>query len=225
MVTPGIATSVLDIAAQKGIEERGAVSSFLGYAPEGAKYPYPTALCVSVNSEVVHGIPSEKKIVKEGDVVSLDLGLSYKGFFVDAATTLYVGSSDVKAKKLIAATRDATLAAIAAAKIGNHIGDIGAAVMRIAQKSGFAIVEDLGGHAVGGAVHEKPFIPNVGNAGKGEEIVEGLVLAIEPMLCEGSPQIMLGKDDWTYLMRDGSRAAHFEHTVLVTKNGPEILTL
>jgi methionyl aminopeptidase len=225
LVKPGVATSVLDLAAQKGIEARGAMSSFLGYAPEGAKYPYPTALCVSVNSEVVHGIPSEGKILKKGDAVSLDLGLSYKSFFVDAAVTICVGNADARAKKLISATRDATAAAIAAAKIGNHIGDIGVAVMRVAQKSGFAIVEDLGGHAVGGAVHEKPFVPNVGTAGEGEEIVEGLVLAIEPMLCEGSPQIILGKDDWTYLTRDGSRAAHFEHTVLVTKTGPEILTL
>jgi len=224
LVHVGVTTAALDLAAEKGIETRGAKAAFLGYKPDGARTAYPAVLCVSVNDEIVHGIPSEKKILKEGDVVSLDLGLSYEGFFVDSAITLCVGKSDAAAKKLLSATRDATAAAIAAARIGNHVGDIGAAVEEVAKRAGLSVVEDLGGHAVGKAVHEQPFIPNEGCVGEGVEITEGMVLAIEPMLALGSPKIVLAKDDWTYLTRDGSRAAHFEHTVLITKDGPEILT-
>ena len=224
LVAPGVSTAELDLAAQKAIEAHGAVSAFFGYKPEGAKTAFPATLCVSINEEVVHGIPSETRILKEGDTVSLDLGLSYKGFFVDSAITVCVGEGDAQAKKLISATRDATLSGIAAARVNNHIDDIGAAVSRTAKAAGFAVVEDLGGHAVGKAVHEKPFIANFGNPGEGEKIVEGMVLAIEPMLCEGSPKIILAKDNWTYAMRDQKRAAHFEHTILVTKDGPEILT-
>lgn len=237
----GTTTAELDLAAEHAIRSRGAIPSFLNYQPEGAAYPYPASLCVSINDEVVHGIPNEKRILRNGDILSIDAGLSYQGFFVDAARTLIVGDNtklalggekslgqrglgDLKAHQLVAATREALQAAIAVVRPGRHLGDIGAAVMRVAQNRNFAVVEDLGGHAVGAAVHEKPFIENVGKEGEGEEIVEGMVLAIEPMLAEGKGAIVLAEDEWTYCMEDGKRAAHFEDTVLVTKTGAEILT-
>lgn len=225
LVKPGVSTAALDLAADKIIKARGAVPAFLGYQPEGAAYPYPATLCVSVNDEVVHGLPSEERILKEGDIVSLDGGLSYKDYFVDAAITVPVGKVDEDAKKLLQANREALEAAISAARAGGHVGDIGAAVERVAKKYELSVVADLGGHAVGKTVHEKPYIPNEGREGEGEELPLGLVVAIEPMLCEGKGAIVLDKDQWTYKMRDGKRAAHFEHTVLITKNGPEILTV
>jgi methionyl aminopeptidase len=224
MCKEGTSTAELDLAADHAIRARGAVPSFLNYKPEGAAYPYPAALCVSINEEVVHGIPSDKRILRRGDVVSLDAGLSYQGYFVDAARTLVVGEGDAAAKKLVSATKEALDAAISVARVGKHIGNIGAAVMRIAASRRLTIVEDLGGHAVGAAVHERPFIANEGREGEGEELVEGLVLAIEPMLAEGKGAIVLAKDEWTYVMKDGKRAAHFEDTVLITKDGPEVLT-
>lgn len=242
LVKEGITTAELDLAAEHAIRARGAVPSFLNYQPEGAAYPYPAALCVSINDEVVHGIPNAKRILRNGDIVTIDAGLSYQGYFVDAARTLIVGDAttdistgahmsikarglgDLKAHQLIDATREALEAAIASARVGKHVGDIGAAVRRVAANRKFAIVEDLGGHAVGEAVHERPFIANDGHEGEGEELVEGMVLAIEPMLAEGKGSIILDKDEWTYRMEDGKRAAHFEDTVLLTKEGPEILT-
>lgn len=156
--------------------------------------------------------------------MTLDLGLSYNGYFVDSAVTVCVGEETPEAHKLIKATEEACMAAIKAAQVGGHIGDIGAAVEVVAKKYNLAIVEDLGGHAVGKSVHEKPFIANEGERGTGPKLLEGMVLAIEPMLAEGKGAITLAEDEWTYVMRDGSRAAHSEHTVLLTKNGPEILT-
>lgn len=224
LVHPGITTAELDLAAEEGIRNRGCAPAFLGYRPEGAKRPFPAVLCVSINEEVVHGIPLEVRVLEEGDIVSLDLGLSYQGYFVDSAVTVCVGVCDAAAKKLIEATREALGAQIKAAQAGNRLGDLGAAVEEVATRTKFAIVEDLGGHAVGKAVHEKPFIANFGTPGTGEKIIEGMVLALEPMLAEGSAKIVLERDDWTYRTADRSRAAHFEHTILVTKDGPEILT-
>lgn len=223
-VREGVSTAALDLFAEHAIHARGAVPSFLNYQPEGASYPYPAALCVSINDEVVHGIPNAERMLKSGDVVTIDLGLSYQGYFVDAARTLVVGHVDDDAARLVAATAEALDAAIVAAKVGGHIGDIGAAVVRVARAHKLGVVEDLGGHAVGRAVHEKPFIPNDGVQGQGERIVEGMVLAIEPMLAEGKGAIVLDEDEWTYRMADGKRAAHMEETVLVTKDGPELLT-
>ena len=225
LVKDGVNTAELDLAAEHAIRSRGAVPAFLNYQPEGASYPYPATLCVSINDEVVHGIPNEKRILRDGDVLSLDAGLSYQGYFVDAARTVIVGGKgDRKAQELIDATRESLSAAISVVRPGKHIGDIGAAVMRVAANHAFAIVEDLGGHAVGAEVHEKPFIANEGKEGTGEELVEGMVLAIEPMLAEGKGAIILDEDEWTYRMEDGKRAAHFEDTILVTATGAEILT-
>jgi len=225
LVKEGVNTAELDLACEHAIRARGAVPAFLNYQPDGAAYPYPATLCVSINDEVVHGIPNEKRILNRGDMVSIDTGLGYQGYFLDAARTLVVGGTgDTQTNQLISATREALQAAISVVRPGKHIGDIGAAVMRVATNHKFAIVEDLGGHAVGEAVHEKPFIANEGREGTGEEIVVGMVLAIEPMLAEGKGAIMLDEDEWTYRMKDGKRAAHFEDTVLVTETGTEILT-
>lgn len=225
MVEPGITTASLDLAAEKAIRSRGCVPAFLGYRPEGAEVPFPAVLCISINEEIVHGIPLESRVLFEGDIVTLDLGLSYEGFFVDAAVTVPVGDISIEDEELLLATEEALAACIAAATPGAHIGDLGAAVEKVAKRRKFSVVEDLGGHAVGKAVHEQPFIANFGKVGKGEKIPAGMVLALEPMLSEGSPRIVLDEEDqWTYRTGDGSRSAHFEHTILVTENGPEILT-
>ncbi len=225
LVAPGVTTAALDIAAENAIRARGAVPVFLGYRPEGANVPFPAVLCVSVNEEIVHGIPQESRELIDGDIVTIDLGLSHDGYFVDSARTLPVGEISAEDQALLDATREALDAAIAAAHGGCHSGDIGAAVEEVATRTKFSIVEDLGGHAVGGAVHEQPYIANYGKKGKGEVLPEGLVLALEPMFSAGSPRIVLDQDDeWTYRTSDGSRAAHFEHTIILTKDGAEIVT-
>ena len=220
----GISTAELDLACAHAIRARGASPAFLNYQPDGASYPFPASLCVALNDEVVHGIPNEKTILRKGDLLTIDAGLSYQGYFVDAARTLCIGACDESAHKLIAATKEALQGAIAAARVGAHIGDIGAVVAGIANKYNFGVVKDLGGHGVGSSVHEKPFIANEGRRGEGERIVAGMVLAIEPMLAEGKGNIVLDEDEWTYRMRDGKRAAHFEDTVLITDTGAEVLT-
>ncbi len=224
LVRPDVSAAELDRAAQKGIEARGCVSAFYGYKQEGSAYPFPATLCVTINDEVVHGIPTEQKILKEGDLVMLDLGLSYNGFFTDAALTLCVGVCDKAGERLMQATREALSAGIAQARPGNRVGDIGAAIEAVAREYGYSVAEDLGGHAIGTDPHEKPFIANTGPKGTGEKIVEGMVLALEPILTEGDGKITLDDDEWTYRTRDHSRSAEFEHTILVTKNGAEILT-
>ncbi len=221
---PGVSTAELDIAAEKMIRERGCVPAFLNYDPGDAAYPYPAALCVSIDDEVVHGIPSEKRIIKNGDLVMLDLGLSYNGYFSDMATMVCVGDCDTKTRRLIDATREAMSAAVTAAKVGSHIGDIGAAIEKVARKYGYGVVEELGGHSLGKKPHEQPFVPNVGRSGTGERIVEGLVLALEPIFTEGKSDVYLGRDQWTYYTADHSRSAEFEQTIIVTAKGPEILT-
>lgn len=225
MVAPGITTAALDIAAEKAIRSRGAIPAFLGYQPEGANYPYPAVLCVSVNEEIVHGIPREDKVLVDGDIVSLDLGLSYDGYFVDSAVTVPVGEVSEEDKTLLKATKEALEAAIAVAHGGMKTGDVGAAVEEVARKYKLSVVEDLGGHAVGAAVHESPYIANEGKKGKGETLPVGMVIALEPMFSSGSPRIVLDpEDEWTYRTSDGSRAAHFEHTLILTEEGCEVLT-
>ncbi len=225
MVKPDITTASLDIAAEKAIRSRGASPVFLGYKPEGANYPFPAVLCVSINEEIVHGIPREDRVLIDGDIVSLDLGLSYDGYFVDSAVTVGVGEISEDDQKLLDATKEALDASIAVARGGMKSGDVGAAVVEVAKKYKLSIVEDLGGHAVGKAVHEQPYIANEGKAGKGETLPTGMVIALEPMLSEGSPRIVLDpNDEWTYRTSDGCRAAHFEHTLILTEDGCEVVT-
>lgn len=224
LVKPGVTAAELDIAAEKYIREQGGVPAFLNYKPTGASYPFPAALCVTINDEVAHGIPREETVIKEGDIVSLDLGVSYNGYVTDAAVACIAGEGDSDSKRLLAAAREAMSVAVSAMKAGAHVEDAGAAVEVVARKYNVAIVEDLGGHSLGKTVHEKPYIPNVGTKGSGDVLPEGLVLALEPHLTLGKGDIVLEDDEWTYSTADGSRAAHFEQTIILTKDGVEILT-
>ncbi len=224
-VAPGVTAEELDELAERLIREGGDTPSFLGYTPEGARQPYPASLCVSVNDEVVHGIPNESvKVLKEGDIVGLDLGLTHNGVIVDAAVTVSVGEVDEESKKLMRATEAALAAGIAAAKTGNHIGDISHAIQEEIESAGFKVVRDLGGHGVGESVHEEPFIPNFGRPGTGPELVMGMVLALEPISSAGKAAVTLAPDGYTYRTKDGSRSAHFEHTILIEKGGARIIT-
>ncbi len=224
-VKPGVKSDELNVYAEKLIDEAGCTAAFLGYQPVDAKRPYPASLCVSINEEIVHGIPNEgAKILFEGDIVTLDLGLVYNGLITDAAITVAVGRIDEKAATLIRATREALDKGIAAMRVRGHVGDIGAAIMEVAVKYKLGIIEGLSGHGVGFSVHEEPFVPNRAKRGEGPELRPGMVIAIEPMFSLGSRDIKKMPDGYTYITRDKSLSAHFEHTVAVTSTGIEILT-
>ncbi|MES2953634.1 MAG: type I methionyl aminopeptidase [Patescibacteria group bacterium] len=220
---PGVTPSVLDALAERLIREGGDLPAFKNYKPDGAKIAFPSTLCVSVNNAVVHGIPGEVPLA-EGDVVGLDLGLIHKGLFVDAAVTVPIGKVDEKAEKLISRTREALALGIAAARGGGKVGDIGAAVEQYINQFGYGIVRELAGHGVGYKVHEEPFVPNYGLAGTGPKLVPGMVLAIEPMVNEGGDEVRLAPDKFTFVTTDGSRSAHFEHTIIITEGAPEVIT-
>ncbi len=222
-VKVGVSTEELDLFAQELIKEEGAKPAFLDYTPDGADYPYPAALCVSVNEEIVHGIPSSR-VLKEGDIVTIDLGLNYKGYFTDMAITLPVGKISKELQKLLSTTKKSLDEGIKAIKAGKRVGSIGEAVSKVAKENGFKIVQDLSGHGVGKAVHEDPYIPNFGKSGDGPELVPGMVIAIEPMLTSGNGKIDVLKDGYTIVTKDGELSAHFEHTVLITEKGAEVLT-
>ena len=225
MVRPGVTAAELNTRAQELIEEGGDTSAFLNYKPAGADRPFPASLCVSINDEIVHGIPNEEaKIFQEGDIVSIDLGLVHKGLITDAAITVPVGTVDKKLEKLLADTKAALMAGIKEAKGGRRVGDISNAIERCGVAGKYGIVEELVGHGVGYHVHEDPYVPNYGEAGKGAILKPGMVIAIEPMFNLGSSEIILDLDGYTYLTADGSPSAHFEHTILITKGDPEILT-
>lgn len=222
---PGTSTDELNDLANSLAEERGDVPSTLNYKPKGAKRAYPASICVSINDEIVHGIPNENsRILKEGDIVSLDMCLTHGGLVTDSAITVAVGKIDSVAQKLLDVTKEALYAGIKAAKGDKHTGDIGYAVERVAKANGFSIVEDLCGHGVGYSVHEDPYVPNYGERGRGDKLKSGMVIAIEPMLNEGKKEIFIDKDGYTFKTKDGSRSAHFEHTVVITSKGAEILT-
>lgn len=216
----------LDKLAESLILKAGGLPSFKGYKSHGASEPFPASLCISANDGVVHGIPGEQKI-KSGDVLKLDLGMRYPakdGLYTDLAITMTFGSVSEDAQKLVRATKAATLLGIAQAQIGKRIGDIGAAVQKHLQDNKIGIIKDLAGHGVGYAVHEDPLIPNYGKPGTGEDIKEGMVLAIEVMTTLGNGQIELSEDGWTFRSRDRTLGAHFEHTIVITPGGPEIIT-
>ncbi|MFA7302713.1 MAG: type I methionyl aminopeptidase [Candidatus Paceibacterota bacterium] len=224
-VSPGVTTEELDDLAEAMIRDGGDEPCFLGYTPEGAARAYPATLCVSINDEVVHGIPNEStKVLKEGDIVTLDLGLAHNGIIVDAAITVPVGNIDDASRKLIRATEESLVAGIAQAKAGNYMGDISHAIQEVIERAGFKVVRDLGGHGVGDRVHEEPFIPNFGRRGEGPVLKEGMVLALEPISTAGKAAVVLSPDGYTYRTKDGSRAAHFEHTILIEKDGARIIT-
>jgi len=217
-VKPGITTNYLEELAKKLIFSFDAESSFLGF--EG----FPAVLCVSINEEIVHGIPSER-ILQEGDVLKLDMGVFYKGFHTDSALTVIVGESrDFPKKELLRVTREALEIGITQAKIGNTTGDIGSTIQKFVRKNGFEVVQDLVGHGIGKELHEPPQVPNFGKPKTGAELFEGMVIAIEPMVVVGKKETKKGKDGFSFVTKDGSLSAHFEHTVAVTKNGPLVLT-
>ena len=225
LVRPGVSTLILEEEALRLIKAGGDKPAFLGYKPKGARRPYPAALCISINDEIVHGIPNEKeRIIKEGDIVSLDLGLTHKGLITDAAITVPAGAIDDESRRLIETAREALARGVEQAKSEKHVGDIGFAISSVVKPSGFTLAEDLAGHGIGYAVHEEPFVPNFGKPGKGEKLVPGMVIAIEPMVNEGSAAIKLTDDGYTIKTADGSRSAHFEHSVAITEKGNIILT-
>jgi len=222
-VAPGVTTNELDTYAKELIEELGDRSAFFNYKPEGARTPFPGTICISVNEEVVHGLPSDYALQK-GDIVSLDCGLIHKDtYFSDHAITVPVGEISDEAKKLLNITRESLMVGIQAAQSGNTTGDIGHAIESFIDGR-YGIVRTLAGHGVGLSVHEDPFIPNFGRPGKGDVLKPGMIIAIEPMLNIGGDDVDLASDDWTFLTEDGGLSAHFEHTVLITEHGPEILT-
>ena len=225
MTKPGVRTAELNQRAEELIREGGDTAAFLNYQPYGAKRPYPASVCISVNDEVVHGIPNENdRELKEGDIVSIDLGIVHKGMVTDAAITVPVGAISPECARLIEVTREALMVGIKAAKGGRRVGDISSAIERIGIANGYGIVEDLAGHGVGYEVHEDPYVPNYGDPGIGETLKPGMVIAIEPMFNIGSKKIKLDKDGYTYRTSDGKPSAHVEHTVVITKSGAEILT-
>jgi len=222
LVKSGVTTWELNEFAESMMEKFGGIPSFKGFGPKNN--PYPAGLCTSVNDEIVHGIPSKKIILKEGDILKLDIGMEYKGLFTDTAITAPVGNISRLAMKLIDSTKKCLGEAIKAAKIGNTTGDIGFTIQSTAEREGFSVVRDLVGHGVGYAVHESPEVPCYGRQGQGAKLEEGMVLAIEPMLCQKGWKIFIDDDGWTIRTADGALSAHFEHTVAITKHGARILT-
>lgn len=223
-VQPGVSAMELDTLARTMLEEHGMRPAFYNYTPEGVSYPYPAALCVSVNDEVVHGIPLEDIILEDGDIVSLDLGVEHKNLITDSAITVPVGSVSEKVEALLKVTKKALEKGIEAAQPGNTVGDIGHAIESFVKPHGYGIVKILAGHGVGYSVHEDPYIPNYGKPGTGEKLIPGMVIAIEPMFTLGSDEVAVTEDEYTYVTYDGSLSAHFEHTVAITEQGPVILT-
>lgn len=217
-VRPGVKTKELDRLAEDIAERRGAKPAFKGYRG------YPHALCISVNEVVVHGMPSER-VLEEGDILGLDFGIYYQGFFGDSAVTLPVGKISEKAARLINVTRESLYAGIEQARQGNRLGDISAAVQSAVEGAGYSVVRDFVGHGIGKNLHEDPQIPNFGQKGRGIELKTGMILAIEPMVNEGKYKVQVLPDGWTVVTKDGSLSAHFEHSVAITDNGPDILSL
>ena len=221
---PGINTGFLNQKAREMILTRGALPSFEGYKSSFSDRPYPAAMCASLNNVVVHGLPSEEVILKEGDILKLDLGVKYKNFFTDAAITIGIGKMTDEKNKLINVTKRALELAVNKVNSGSHIGDIGYVIENYVKKEGLSVVKVLVGHGVGFAVHEEPSIPNYGKIGEGPVLKSGMVLAIEPMVTLESGEVKLSKDGFGYETVDGSFSAHFEHTIAVTDNGCLILT-
>jgi methionyl aminopeptidase len=216
-IRPGVKTKDLDKFAEEIAEKRGAKPAFKGYRG------YPHSLCISVNEEVVHGMPS-KRILQEGDIVSLDFGIYYQGFYGDSAITLPVGKVTEKALRLMQITERSLYAGIEQAMVGNRLGDVSAAVQSVVEDAGYSVVRDFVGHGIGRNLHEEPQIPNFGKKGRGIELKKGMLLAIEPMVNEGEYNVKILPDGWTVVTKDGSLSAHFEHSIAITDNGPDILS-
>src|SRR5207247_310538 len=217
-VAPGVTTADLDALAEKRIRQAGATPAFKGY------HGYPASICVSINDEVIHGIPSGRRLLQEGDIVSIDVGASLDGYFGDSDVTLPVGQVSESAATLLRVTEEALFKAVERARPGGRVSDIGHAVQQHIEAYGFSVVREFVGHGIGQRMHEEPQVPNYGEPGRGPRLAEGMVLAIEPMVNAGKPAVKVLADGWTAVTRDGSLSAHFEHTVAVTADGPWILT-
>lgn len=218
-VEPGVTTAELDKLAEDYIVSQGGEPNFKNY--EG----YPATACISINNEVIHGIPTKKRVLKAGDIVSIDLGAKFQGYHGDNAATFACGDISVEAKRLIDTTRESLYEGIAAAVLGGRIGDIGHAIQSYVEARGYSVVKQFVGHGIGTHLHEAPEVPNFGTAGRGIRLMPGMTLAIEPMINAGGPNVKILPDGWTVLTTDGSLSAHFEHTVVITPDGPKIMTL
>ncbi|GAC1393237.1 MAG: type I methionyl aminopeptidase [Vulcanimicrobiaceae bacterium] len=215
---PGMTTRDLDALAEKGIRDLGGIPTFMGY------HGYPSSICTSVNDEVVHGMPGDR-VLKDGDLLSIDIGTTFEGYVSDSAVTVPIGTISEAAQRLLTVTQESLMHGIAQMYKGKRLGDIGAAVQKHAEASGYGVVRELVGHGIGTMMHEEPQVPNYGTAGAGMELRPGLVLAIEPMITQGKYAVKTLKDGWTVVTADGKLAAHFEHTIAITEDGPRILTL
>ncbi len=218
-IRPGITTEELDEIAERYIRSQGAEPAFLGY------HGYPKSICVSIDDEVVHGIPSKERKIRKGQIVSVDVGSFIDGFNGDSARTYAIGEIDSEARKLLEVTKTALEKGISKALNGNRLGDISSAIQKTAEEAGFSVVKDLVGHGIGRKMHEDPQVPNYGVAGHGVLLKTGMVIAIEPMVNAGGFEVRTKPDNWTVVTADGSRSAHFEHTVAITDNGPRIMSL
>ena len=217
-VEPGVTTAELDKIAEKYILSQGAIPNFKNYNG------YPATACISINNEVIHGIPSKKRVIQAGDIVSIDLGAKFEGYHGDNAATFACGDISAEAKRLIDTTRDSLYEGISAAVSGGRLGDIGAAIQQHVEKRGYSVVRQFVGHGIGTQLHEAPEVPNFGTQGRGIRLMPGMTLAIEPMINAGHYDVKVMPDGWTVLTKDGSLSAHFEHTIVITTDGPKILT-
>ena len=217
-VEPGVTTLEIDTIVRKYIEEQGAKPSFLGYGG------FPGSACISINNEVIHGIPSKKRVLKKGDIVSIDIGAYFEGFHGDNAWTFPCGEVSVEAQAIMDVTRESLFEGIKQAKAGNRIGDIASAVQRYAEARNYSVVRDFVGHGVGAKLHEEPSVPNFGTPGRGVRLLPGMTIAIEPMINAGTHRVKVLADKWTTVTVDGRLSAHFEHSVAITPDGPVILT-
>ncbi|MBM3262156.1 MAG: type I methionyl aminopeptidase [candidate division Zixibacteria bacterium] len=220
---PGVSTGELDELARQWIKKYGGISSFLGYRPTYHP-PYPATICASINDEVVHGVPSRRRFLKEGDIIGIDFAIILNGYHGDTAFTFPIGQISSQAQRLLDITRESLYLGIAEAKAGNRIGDVGHAVQHFVETHGYSTVRDLCGHGVGRQLWEEPQVPNYGRPGLGQRLKPGMVIAIEPMVCIGTHEVRVRDDQWTTVTADGKWSAHFEHTVAILSDGPEILT-
>lgn len=226
LIRPGMSTAEIDRFVEQRIREAGGVPAFKGYPHRGDGHDFPGSACVSVNEEVVHGIPSASRVLAEGDIVSVDMGVLYQGYYGDTAATFPVGCISDEADRLLRVTREALELGVAQARVGNRVSDIGHAVQTYVERHRFSVVRDFVGHGIGSQLHEEPQVPNYGAPGRRERLVAGMVLAIEPMVSAGAPEVELSAEDgWTATTRDSSLSAHFEVCVAVTDNGPLVLGL
>jgi len=221
-VRPGMTTAELDRIAEDMTRQRGATPAFKGYAPAGRAFP--SSVCTSINDEVVHGIPSDRRVLREGDLIGLDFGVCYQGFYGDAAITVAVGHADSEADRLMRVTSEALWAGIEQVQVGHRLGDVSAAIQERVERDGFTVVRDFVGHGIGRRLHEEPQVPNFGKRDRGVRLRTGMVLAIEPMVNAGAAEVRVKDDGWTAVTMDGRRSAHFEHSVAVTDRGPYVLS-